>query len=188
MIEAICLWRQDVLEARAESTLRPLTREDLQPPHALGKAPAPDGRDGGRNKPTSNHPSDMLLQASMPEKEGEGHGEGDNPCFGEKYCREGLTGPRQVNNAGKPCTHKLAGGSGSPRKLTRGGAGDGRVAKGRWVVTMMVPGRKLWGSSPAMVSQYKRFRRSRQEPKIARDQVWRMLTTYLIGFCVQRKP
>jgi len=38
---------------------------------------------------------------------------------------------------------------------------------------MMVPGRKLWDSSPAMVSQHKRFRRSRQNPKIARDQVCR---------------
>lgn len=51
------------------------------------------------------------------------------------------------------------------------GRGSGRVAKGRWVVTMMVPGRKLWGSSPAVLSQYKRFRRSSQQPKIARDQV-----------------
>lgn len=46
------------------------------------------------------------------------------------------------------------------------------VSDGKWVVTMMVPGRKLWGSSPAMLSQYKRFRRSRQEPQIARDQVY----------------
>lgn len=65
------------------------------------------------------------------------------------------------------------------RKIPRGKSGvartgegcGGRVSKGKWVVTMMVPGRKLWGSSPAMVSQYKRFRRSRQAPKIARDQV-----------------
>lgn len=60
-----------------------------------------------------------------------------------------------------------------------GGRGIGRGAKGRWVATMMVPGRKLWDSSPAMMSQYKRFRRSRQDPKIARDQVCDTLSTSL---------
>lgn len=57
------------------------------------------------------------------------------------------------------------------------GGGGGRGGKGRWVTTMMVPGRKLWDSSPAMMSQYKRFRRSRQDPKIARDQVHDTCTT-----------
>lgn len=68
----------------------------------------------------------------------------------------------------------LSGGGGSGRgesNTVKGRGGGGRGAKGRWVATMMVPGRKLWDSSPAMMSQYKRFRRSRQDPKIARDQV-----------------
>lgn len=65
-------------------------------------------------------------------------------------------------------------GEGNP--VERGGGG-GRGSRGRWVVTMMVPGRKLWDSSPAMMSQYKRFRRSRQDPKIARDQVCGTYTT-----------
>lgn len=72
------------------------------------------------------------------------------------------------NEARKP--DMTVGGSRGPRNASEG-RGSGRVAKGRWVVTMMVPGRKLWGSSPAVLSQYKRFRRSSQQPKIARDQV-----------------
>lgn len=76
----------------------------------------------------------------------------------------------------RPSTLSGGGGGGGgsrPRESNpiEGGGGAGRVAKGRWVATMMVPGRKLWDSSPAMMSQYKRFRRSRQDPKIARDQV-----------------
>ncbi|CAM9271234.1 unnamed protein product, partial [Discosporangium mesarthrocarpum] len=43
---------------------------------------------------------------------------------------------------------------------------------GLWAVTLSVPGRRLYESSPAVLSQYKRYRRSRQEPKIARDQVY----------------
>lgn len=83
----------------------------------------------------------------------------------------------EVSTRGK--TRKQAGtmrdgGSGSglgESNAVEGGGGVGRGVKGRWVATMMVPGRKLWDSSPAMMSQYKRFRRSRQGPKIARDQV-----------------
>ncbi|CAM9711411.1 unnamed protein product, partial [Choristocarpus tenellus] len=44
--------------------------------------------------------------------------------------------------------------------------------EGRWAVSLSVPGRRLYDSSPAVVSQYKRFRRSRQPPKIARDQLY----------------
>lgn len=74
---------------------------------------------------------------------------------------------------GKRKAGKMSGAvAGDGRDCKDGGRGSGgRVAKGRWVATMMVPGRKLWDSSPAMMSQYKRHRRSRQDPKIARDQV-----------------
>lgn len=72
------------------------------------------------------------------------------------------------NEAREPDTMVV--GSIKPRNASED-RGSGQVAKGRWVVTMMVPGRKLWGSSPAVLSQYKRFRRSSQQPKIARDQV-----------------
>ena len=50
-------------------------------------------------------------------------------------------------------------------------AGNHHVARITWVVTMMVQGRKLWESSPAVRSKYKRFCRTRQDTKIARNQV-----------------
>lgn len=49
--------------------------------------------------------------------------------------------------------------------------GNCGAAREMWVVTMMVPGIKLWGPSPAMGSKYKRFCRSREDLKIEKKQV-----------------
>lgn len=56
------------------------------------------------------------------------------------------------------------------------------VSGRKWAVTLTVSGRRLWESSPAMLSRYKRFRRGRQEAKIAKNQVqearWRELSKW----------
>lgn len=88
---------------------------------------------------------------------------------GAGHRGSGIGGTEHISgnpDRGSQSVDKREPGSSSSNAISRDYA-----ATGRWVVTMMVPGRKLWGSSPAMVSQYKRFRRSRQEPKIAKDQV-----------------
>lgn len=104
--------------------------------------------------------------------------DGDNDQRGPPH------GSREVvamdNEPGK--RDVVMGGSRGPRNASEG-RGSGRVAKGRWVVTMMVPGRKLWGSSPAVLSQYKRFRRSSQQPKIARDQVKSNVASSFLKSC-----
>lgn len=96
---------------------------------------------------------------------------------GELVClAPEVSAPKHKTLKRKQQTNRTSNGGGGESgggesNRTEGEGGGDRVSMGRWVVTMMVPGRKLWDSSPAMMSQYKRFRRSRQDPKIARDQV-----------------
>lgn len=154
---------------------------------SAGSTAAATGRHGGREggKPNgiagrsgdAGHPSTVMSQQEL---EGEGgittgvedptHRSVDDQAKDlDEMSSSGKTRrqPGTLSGGG-------VGGGGSlrgERKPVEGQGGVGRGAKGRWVTTMMVPGRKLWDSSPAMMSQYKRFRRSRQDPKIARDQV-----------------
>lgn len=177
VVEAISVWRQDAQAADVKSRSSTLGQGDLQKPQALSKTSATDRKETQASL-FADEPQPGVLSRSLESGQQEA---GDIPastttvdlqCCSRDEAREFDSPDSPQTIAVEPRREqKLTGSSGESRNAAGTGGGDGRVAKGRWVVTMMVPGRKLWESSPAMVSQYKRFRRSRQEPKIARDQV-----------------
>lgn len=199
MVEAICVWREDGRAERTEcdpsrsiaSGTRPLGSKPGEFSAAAsrhGSEPIEDNsREGGLHAPSHENSVCSLASSRQP---GDGRSEDnfrdnkidDNSSIDmmsldpsvsnqtgdqqDKGCSDNVAIDKQ--RAGK-LSQALAGGDRGSKDGSRGRGG--RVAKGRWVATMMVPGRKLWDSSPAMMSQYKRHRRSRQDPKIARDQV-----------------
>lgn len=187
VVEAVCLWREDVQAARTAPPSKPIPLE-------------PRSRGGSKHVDNQRIQVPEVRHDEKPEKPRQKSGEplewkhGDTDIVEQdrKASDANLTAidhSTPSDSRGKDHGAGLAesstgGGDKKARdsKLTQyGGGGPGnlaqargrgdRAAKGKWVVTMMVPGRKLWGSSPAMASQYKRFRRRRQDPKIARDQL-----------------
>lgn len=199
VVEAVFLWREDIQASRTTSSPPSDGGDHLptmpqNPPSstaagaATGAASAATGRQGEQEvggttvRNGEEHPGTLLSQQQL-------RGEGDIATgAGDSTCRSGNDQAIDLDQE-NPSTGKTrkrpgapsggngsgsTGGGGSGQGTSNpaeAGGGVGRGVKGRWVATMMVPGRKLWDSSPAMMSQYKRFRRSRQDPKIARDQV-----------------
>lgn len=198
VVEAIGVWRRDVSTTKADF---PTRRSPLKYPQEVsagacasattaadregdgggtkkivgGEAwegfPRASGSPGGASSEegTSSVAAPQGLSSPIFSRDGDDVGDNQTEPHGMQEIRDSRDEVGGVNEPPrKPDT--AGGGSREPRTVI-GGGGSGRVGKGRWVVTMMVPGRKLWGSSPAVLSQYKRFRRSSQQPKIARDQV-----------------
>eukprot|EP00752_Nemacystus_decipiens_P007282 g6518.t1 len=192
VVEAVCLWREDVQATRMTSS--PSTMPHNPPSTGAGTATGRYGGDKGATPvgtSVDENGEEGLPGTALPQQQPGGEDGvatgvvGDSASHSDIDQAKGLDD--EISNIGK--THKRpggpsggsaggggegGGGSGSRRgegNHTEAGGGEGRGVKGRWVATMMVPGRKLWDSSPAMLSQYKRFRRSRQDPKIARDQL-----------------
>lgn len=187
VVEAVCFWRKDVQSARIESLSNPATRSDLPPERAPGKTYSRDRSETRVEDNASEEKTGVMLQGMVSGELDEG-----DAASGELHIQGGIecadqearcTKSTQRSQTSKRKQASSAGGSSTSAGGEDGGIND-RRAKGKWVVTMMVPGRKLWGSSPAMMSQYKRFRRSRQNPKIARDQVCsaKVLDLFCIGF------
>ncbi|CAM9852836.1 unnamed protein product [Scytosiphon promiscuus] len=195
VVEAICVWREDRRAARAKpasshssSGTRPSVPGSQGASGAAyrqGGQPIDGGHGGGTHAPAHDH--DLCPLASGPQAENgfpEDSVSGSNTGFssvdptpsdlsvtnqtGNKECN-GCSDKTAIN---KRKIGKLLDAPDGGGMIDKGGINGGRIAKGRWVATMMVPGRKLWDSSPAMMSQYKRHRRSRQDPKIARDQLY----------------
>ncbi|CBN77134.1 hypothetical protein Esi_0036_0099 [Ectocarpus siliculosus] len=173
VVEAVCLWREDTQAQRVKSALSSNGNISSEPRTQDGKIPKVNA---GKGEPSgaleAEEPTPSSLASSDRRQGGGNNGEYsgvESRCPMDDQC-----GDLDENSSGntdlriKPPKAPVALGSHSER----GGGGGGQSAKGRWVATMMVPGRKLWDSSPAMMSQYKRFRRSRQDPKIARDQLY----------------
>lgn len=187
VVEAVCLWREDVQAAR---TTHPSKSIPLEPPSEDQSKNGDNQRVKVPEVPHQEQPG-TLSQNSVDQPEWRGGGtdgvghEGNtsdtNLTLVNCDAPSGSRGNDHVAGSAGPSTGvgndrtrdgKLArGGGGVPRNLAQARGGGDHATKGKWLVTMMVPGRKLWGSSPAMVSQYKRFRRSRQDPRIARDQL-----------------
>eukprot|EP00903_Cladosiphon_okamuranus_P008959 g8573.t1 len=168
VVEAICRWREDIQAARMASS--PLCDDG----GGEGEAPGNTIING-----VEHHPDASLSQQQLEGGGSIGVGVGDpTNCSGNDQAKlfddKIFSSAQTRKRPGK--LNSVGGGAGGSGKLESNtverGREVGRGAKGRWVATMMVPGRKLWDSSPAMVSQYKRFRRSRQDPKIARDQLY----------------
>lgn len=175
VVEAVCLWREDTQAKRLKAALSSNGNTSSAPITQDGKIPKVNGDKGEPSGALEAQDSTSSSLASSDRRQGE---ENNREKSGvEPRCpTDDQSGDLDENDSGntdrriKPQKAPPALGNHSERG-GGGGGGGGRVAKGRWVATMMVPGRKLWDSSPAMMSQYKRFRRSRQDPKIARDQV-----------------
>ncbi|CAM9262801.1 unnamed protein product, partial [Hapterophycus canaliculatus] len=193
VVEAICVWREDRRATRAEST-SPCSTSGTRPP-----APRPqdssmavkgpggesmhDGEGGGSHAPSHESSFCPSVSGCSPEDESSEHDFPSNSTEPVSSVNPTSSYASVNDQAGyqpnKACSSDMAIDKRKAGKISEALAGDssgggsgGRVAKGRWVATMMVPGRKLWDSSPAMMSQYKRHRRSRQEPRIARDQLY----------------
>ncbi len=192
VVEAVCLWRNDI-DMQAERT----NSAPSSGPPGRGKDATTNGdaEESARAPSQHQHLEDVGI--------GDAEGVDDPPSPRQPFGENDRSGdlddrdeaavfsdmPQARNNHGhkgsrskaaRKQTAKMAAAAGGvdvsilgKSNPVGGKSGGGRVAKGRWVATMMVPGRKLWDSSPAMMSQHKRFRRSRQNPKIARDQVCR---------------
>lgn len=186
VIEAVCRWREDMQATRTNAALpssssgrphKPKEKKHTSDQESQGAESQQQHRQQEEEEEVNSNdeaaggvePSPALHSGNdqSPEKNLDGY---DTPLAPE------VSAPNHKTRKRKKQTNRIGsgGGGGGPgggeSNPTEGGGG--RVTTGRWVVTMMVPGRKLWDSSPAMMSQYKRFRRSRQDPKIARDQVW----------------
>lgn len=189
VVEAICGWRLDEQAARIQSAPHSSNRGKLKTPRAHDRALSRDPHHGGDKNKISSGLQGILLQSSALESQEEGVDPLENAKLthhlGDGDQEQGLTDQLRGNSSGTPRKHRLEEGSEKAGRCSIDVGAGSCVAKGRWVVTMMVPGRKLWGASPAMVSQYKRFRRSRQEPKIARDQVKNTLSSCV--FSLRRK-
>lgn len=199
VVEAVCLWRNDIDMQAARANPAPPSAPPGRGEHApanaheeeaagtlsqhqqienvgIGGASGVDGASSPRRPLGENDRSEDL-------------DDGDEAALfldpPQERNNHGPKGSSRISEVARKQTAKTAGGGGGSGSGGGGGSipgrnnpvggksGGGRVSKGRWVATMMVPGRKLWDSSPAMMSQHKRFRRSRQNPKIARDQVCR---------------
>ena len=184
VVEAISVWRQEVPTAKtSDFPSDPLGQAASKRPQGLaGASSVAVQQDGGGTKISlceEEHRQDIPCAPEPGQSEAGGDATAQD-LRSSKCSRDGsdqIKPPRgslevsMINNVANELhpPDMVVRGSRGPRNASE--PGSGRVAKGRWVVTMMVPGRKLWGSSPAVLSQYKRFRRSSQQPKIARDQV-----------------
>lgn len=200
VVEAVSVWREDVKSARLQSLSKPTTfaqrhdspksgtgsgsnddsnsvldKTDMPTDRKRGKENRSDNGDGyfHEEKETHSHRDDPIQGYTLSDEQTQGD------------LRRDMDTAERVQNSRPQSTQRISKKRVRDTKVSRQAKGDGSgddrrsigASNGKWVVTMMVPGRKLWGSSPAMVSQYKRFRRSRQDPRIARDQVCLCVTT-----------
>lgn len=187
VVEVVCLWREDVQAAR---TTYPSKSISLEPPSEDHSKNSDNQRVKVPEPPHEEQPGTSSEMSGEQPKwkrvgvDGVGHERNTSDTNTTSVNCEAPSGPGgndHVAESAGPSTGvgnektrdgKLARGEGGmPQNLAQARGGGDHATKGKWLVTMMVPGRKLWGSSPAMVSQYKRFRRSRQDPRIARDQL-----------------
>ncbi|CAM9717536.1 unnamed protein product, partial [Ectocarpus sp. 13 AM-2016] len=169
VVEAVCLWREDTQAQRVKSALSSKGNISSAPRTRDGKIPKVDAGKGAPSGALEAQEPTLSSLTASDRRQGE-ENNGENAGVESRCPADDLAEDKSGNTEDrtKPPNAPVALGCHSKRD---GCGRGGRCAKGRWVATMMVPGRKLWDSSPAMMSQYKRFRRSRQDPKIARDQL-----------------
>lgn len=189
VVEAVTLWREDVKAIRLDllSNLPPTLADDDHPSLIPGELTSKSREDHGnvgisifkeRESDKGSCPHRRKGHSALEDDQEIAEGEIKFPTYHNTQgsLTDGVMDldavhkklSRQGPNRQKRKAFEGAEGS---AKAKGSGGGVGVPYNGKWVVTMMVPGRKLWGSSPAVLSQYKRFRRIRQDPKIARDQV-----------------
>lgn len=159
VVEAACLWQKDI---KSQTRLRTNNKSSLDHHHLKGPA---RGKGEIKHKLESRAVATSRRVGEKTNTDGYAAAaaahEGD--IQGEIYEPKGDLSKRQ------PADRARASGVSAGKQADRGG--DCSAAREMWVVTMMVPGIKLWGPSPAMGSKNKRFRRSREDLKIEKKQV-----------------
>lgn len=194
VVEAVSVWREEVKAARLQSLSKsPAFAQNHDSPllgagsgnnndsnSVVDKTGIPTDRKGEEENGSENREGCLYQEKESDAPKGypiRGYTPNDEQMHvGLGKCMDNFESvqhstPESRKEPNKKRTRDAEASGQGGRDAHGGDRGSTGTSNGKWVVTMMVPGHKLWGSSPAMMSQYKRFRRSRQDPRIARDQV-----------------
>lgn len=152
VVEAVCLWRKDI---KTQTFDRHYVKSGTSRGKARGKA---------KVKLSSLESKAVATSWRVREKFNITAAAHEDDIQGD--IRE----PKGDLNKAQSADRMRSSGVSAGKQANEGGD-CGTMAREMWVVTMMVPGIKLWGPSSAMGSKYKRFCRGREDLKIEKKQV-----------------